>query len=176
MGRFGKSFAVLSIMLFSASGCSLKYDVLRGSRFANPPRQPIPVTVEGLDRFVVQTLRQEQVAVLADLRGQSTVDLSETLMQVVDNPFRVVTIDQQPSLLITGSKTTERERSPGLKYTDTRTKARRLITFQLTVTELATDKTLLDRRVTRAFSPSTEGDSQLLPAVYLAMLLESSPL
>ena len=97
-------------------------------------------------------------------------------MQVVDNPFRVVTIDQQPSLLITGSKTTERERSPGLKYTDTRTKARRLITFQLTVTELATDKKLLDRRVTRAFSPSTDGDSQLLPAVYLAMLLESSPL
>ena len=167
LGWFALSVALL------AAGCGNKYSILRGSKFDNPPKGEVRIALEGsFPETVRDALRRKEVRVYRDLRGNEVVTKETAVFRTVPNPFTIVSTEEKPDLIISGTRSTERLSQRGM--VDYEAPKMRQITFTLKVTELATEKVLMDEQVKKFFPPDKKDDAEMFSYIFLAHILDVS--
>ena len=156
-----------------AMGCGQKYNILRGSRFDNPPKGEVRIALEGsFPESVRERLGRKQVTVYRDLRGSELVTKEAAVLRDVANPFTIVSTNEKPDLIINGTRSTERLSQRGM--VDYEAPKLRQITFTLKVTEVATKKVLVDGQIKKFFPPDKKDDAEMFSHIFLAYILDVS--
>jgi hypothetical protein len=172
MKRLGL-IALCSALL--ASGCGYRYSILRGSKFGNPPKGEVRIALEGsFPESVREALGHKEVEVYRDLRGNEVVSKETAVLRKVTNPFTIVSTEEKPDLIVSGSRSTERLSQRGM--VDYEAPKTRQITFSLKVTEKETGKVLMDDHVQKFFPPEKDDDAEMFGLIFLAYILDVSAL